>query len=607
MKEKNKLKYSIWQNVCFMIKIAWEHRKSVLFICLLITLLDVGIKLLQLFITPQILSKVEQMSRWSELVSTIVLFSTGLFLLTSLKSYVQMNTMHGRIDIRSEIIRALDHKACSTSFPNTRDPDFLKMAKGAQAACSSNDSPTENIWVTLTNILTNLVGFIIYLMLLSGLNVMLITVVLITTILGFFITKYINEWGYRHREEKATYDNQMWYIHKKAQSITLAKDIRIFGLRPWLDSIYESALRLNMAFVLKREKIYIWANVVEMFLSFARNGIAYFYLIQLALTQRLSASEFLLYFTAVSGFTTWVTGILSGFSALHKESLGISHVQEYLNIPETFLFETGKSIPRSDTWELKLENVTFRYPGSDKDIIHNLTVTIHPGEKLAIVGLNGAGKTTLIKLICGFYDPDEGRILLNGADIRQFNRKEYYSLFSAVFQEFSMLDITIAETVAQTTENIDMARVTDCMEKAGLTDMVQKFPSGLNTHIGRTVYLDGVLLSGGQTQRLLLARALYKNGPILVLDEPTAALDPLAENDIYMKYSEMTSGKTSIFISHRLASTRFCDRIIFLSNGTIIEEGTHEKLLKINGEYAKLFEIQSRYYQEGREFDEKEL
>ena len=451
-----------------------------------------------------------------------------------------------------------------------------------------------------------MVGFIAYLFLLSNLNVFLILLVAVTSIVEFFVSKHINEWEYRHREEKEVYDKEISYFLEKPRQIQFAKDVRIFGLGTWLRDLRTKSMKMLTAFVARREKVYIWANVMDVAMTLLRNGIAYVYLIWQTLEQGLPASEFLLYFTAVSGFTVWVTGILSEFSQLHKESIGLSKVQEYLNIPEPFKFEDGIQPPVADGYELKLEKVSFRYPGTEKNILENINLTIHPGEKLAVVGLNGAGKTTMVMLLCGFYDPTEGRVLLNGIDIREFNRRQYYELFSAVFQGFSIQDTTIAECVAQTATDIDMDKVTDCLDKAGLTTAIAKFPDDVKTHFGREVYLDGVMLSGGQTQRLMLARALYKDGPILVLDEPTAALDPIAENDIYMKYSEMTAGKTSLFISHRLASTRFCDRIIFVADGGIAEEGTHEELLAKNGAYANLFEVQSRYYRKGGESDEEE-
>ena len=249
----------------------------------------------------------------------------------------------------------------------------------------------------------------------------------------------------------------------------------------------------------------------------------------------------------------------------------------------------GSETVRS-AYQIKLYSSRVRYKFS---IRRNITI---------IQGASATGKTTLVKLLCGLLDPTEGCVLLNGRDIRDFNRREYYRLFSAVFQEFSIVDVTVAEEIAQTKENIDYEKIKKCIDLAGLTSNIEKLPKGLETHIGREVYLDGVLFSGGETQRLMLARALYKDGPILLLDEPTAALDPIAENDMYMKYGEMSEGKTSLFISHRLASTRFCDRIIFVADGGIKEEGTHESLMKLGGEYAQLFEVQSRYYQEGKEF-----
>ena len=431
--------------------------------------------------------------------------------------------------------------------------------------------------------------------------------VAVTTAAGFFIGQRINAWGYRHREEESSYQKKIHYIAQKTESIQLAKDIRIFGLGPWLSDIYERTLRLYDAFINRRERIYTGACAVDALLSLARNGIAYAYLIWLTLTEGLPASQFLLYFSAFTGFSTWVTGILQECSTLHKESLDLSTIQEYLHLPEPFHFADGAPVPPADRYELRLDHVTFRYPGTKKPILQDLSLTIRPGEKVAVVGLNGAGKTTLVKLLCGFYDPDEGRVLLNGQDIRQFDRRAYYQLFSTVFQESSELDITVAQTVAQRVDGIDMDKVKACVAKAGLAEKIASLPQGYDTHLGKQVYLDGVELSGGQTQRLMLARALYKDGAFLVLDEPTAALDPIAESDIYQKYNEMTAGKSSVFISHRLASTRFCDRILFIQDGGIAEEGTHEELLQKGGAYAKLFNVQARYYQEGRDLDDIQI
>lgn len=602
MKLKEKPKYNTLQNVGWMIKIAWSSRKRVMLFCVLTALFEVLLNLTQLYIAPEVLARVEQKAPLWKLLATIGVFTAALFITNGLKEYVKQNTLFARVDVRSVIIGKLARKCNMTSYPNTLDANFIKLREKAHLSCGSNAAAAEHIWQTLTMLLKNIGGLIVYLTILSRMDTVLLLVVIATCFAGFFVSKYTNNWRYARRDEEESYYQKKSYLRNKAESVELAKDIRIFGLQNWLNELLDQFHNLYLDFTLRCERVEVIADITEAVLTMARNGIAYVYLIHMALNEGLSVSEFLLYFTAVTTFTTWVMGILQEMSALHKESLDISRIREFLEYPEPFKFEDGESIPATDTYELKLENVSFRYPGAEKDIIHDLNLTVHPGEKLAIVGLNGAGKTTLVKLLCGLLDPTEGKVLLNGKDIREFNRRNYYDLFSAVFQEFSVLDVTVAEEIAQTTVDIDYDRIADCIEKAGLTAMIEKLPKGLQTHVGREVHLDGVLFSGGQTQRLMLARALYKNGPILLLDEPTAALDPIAENDIYMKYSEMTQGRTSLFISHRLASTRFCDRIIFVADGGIKEEGTHESLLALGGEYAKLFEVQSRYYQEGKEF-----
>lgn len=600
--KKEKSAYSLAQNLRFMLRYACRNARRVLVLAVLLSALHVAVNLVQLFIAPEILRRVETGAPLGELLGTIGAFTAALWAINWLTQYVDGNVLYGRVEVRSAIVKDINEKACTTSYPNTLDPAVMKLKEKADEATGSNHEATEAVWTTLTNLMTNVVCFAIYLILLKDLDPILMLVVLATTAIGFFLHRRVQRWRDSRWAQKAQYHKRMNYVRSKAQSIELAKDIRIFGLGDWIKQIQDRTLDLYSAFIEREHLMGLAVSAADVALTLARNGIAYFYLIRMALGENLPASQFLLYFGAVSGFTAWITGILDQCFELHRHGLDISRVQQYLNLPEAFRFEGGRPIPDAGEWELQLEHVTFRYPGAEKDTIHDMNLTIHPGEKLAVVGLNGAGKTTLVKLICGFYDPTEGRVLLNGMDIREFDRQAYYALFSAVFQEYSQLDVTVAQSVAQQVDGFDRDRVADCLDKAGLTKTVSELPMGIDTHVGRQVYLDGVLFSGGQTQRLMLARALYKDGPLLVLDEPTAALDPLAENDIYMKYNEMTRGKTSVFISHRLASTRFCDRILFLKDGANAEEGTHETLLALGGGYAELFEVQSRYYREGRDF-----
>ena len=598
----DKSTYHVFQNVAWMCSLAWKHRRRVLFFCGLSAVLEILYQLIQLFLAPRILTLVEEAAALQTLLGTIALFTAALFALRFGRGYLEQIDLFARIDVRSVIIGLLGRKCNTTSYPNTLKPEFIKLRDVAHTASDGNQEATEQIWHTLTELCKNVGGFAVYLTILSHLDPILLLVTIATCLAGFWIARRTSGWMYRHRDEEEAYITRKRYIHRVAESVPVAKDIRIFGLQNWINDLYASVHDVYLAFRLRAEKVKLLAELTEAVLTMARNGIAYGYLIQMALLEHLSVGEFLLYFTAISTFTQWVMGILQASLKLHTQSLDISRVREFLDYPEPFRFSGGAALPDRRPYELRLEDVSFRYDGAETDTLCHLNLTIRPGEKLAIVGLNGAGKTTLVKLLCGLLDPTEGRVLLNGVDVRQFNRQEYYGLFSAVFQEFSILNVTIAENIAQNTENIDDARVNACLDQAGLTQAVAQLPQGTKTHVGREVFLDGVLFSGGQTQRLMLARALYKDSPILILDEPTAALDPLAENDIYLKYNDMTAGKTSLFISHRLASTRFCDRIILLADGGIAEEGTHESLLAAGGAYASLFAVQSRYYQEGREF-----
>lgn len=600
MKNPKSPEYGILSNIQYMISLAVKICKSVLLLAAIQVILGVLLNLLELFIAPAILRAIEEAASLSGLLAIIAFFSLGIIFTGTAADYINMNTLFGRVSIRTHIISDLHEKFCRTSYPNTEDPDFLKRYQQAYSSTQGNDGATEAIWNTLVDLLKNGISFLFYLLLITSLNPFILGITLVTSVLGYYLGKPINEWGYRHREEESEYREKISYVIRKSMEVHLAKDIRIFQMQNWLNNQFFQALKKYQCWHNKAEKIYFGADALDTFLSFLRNGIAYGYLIYLVAGGQLSASAFLLYFSAITGFTAWISGILENLAILRKQSQKISLVREFVGSKERFLFEEGKPLffNKEEDYTIELRDVSFRYPHTEEDTLKHINLTIHKGEKLAVVGLNGAGKTTLIKLICGFYDPTEGSVLLNGEDIRKYNRRDYYKCFAAVYQNLFLLAGNIAENVAQTDVGIDMAKVKTCIEKAGLTEKIESLPQGYDSKLEKRVYEDAVELSGGELQRLILARALYKESTFIILDEPTAALDPIAENEIYRKYNDLTQGCTSVFISHRLASTRFCDRILFIENGRLAEEGTHEALTAKGGLYAKLFEVQSRYYKE---------
>ena len=589
-------------------KLAWSIKeKKVPLLCLAVTVLAVASNLVNLYISPAILGALERKASLTELLLTILLFVGGIMILSATNAYIKQNLVFGRTTVRFELLARINHKVCNTSYMNLDDKKFSNLLNGSVDASFSQPSASQAIWDTMTSILTNILGLVIYIALLSTIHPLLMCMVLITSGIGYYVHKYISRYGYRHRDERQKTHRELFYIRSVIRNWEMAKDIRIFGLRPWIEEIYDGCMEAMIAWHTKRHTVNLIIHATNIIITFLRNGIAYAYLIYLVLGGDVSVAEFLLLFSAVSGFSSWVSGILGGFNALHEQSLEITTLRECLEYPEPFTFEDGiPLIPETGTdYEIKLKNVTFRYPGAEKDTLSNINLTLHPGEKLAVVGLNGAGKTTLVKLICGFYDPTEGQVLLNGNDIRTYNRTDYYMLFSAVFQSFSLLADTIAVNIAQNDRDLDWERVRSCADKAGLLEKIESLPDGFQTYLNREVYDNAIMLSGGETQRLMLARALYKNAPFVILDEPTAALDPIAEADLYKKYCDMTAGRSSVYISHRLASTRFCDRIIFIEGSIISEEGTHEELIRKGGSYSELFEIQSKYYREGDEHHEE--
>lgn len=603
-KERVKPKYGILKCLGYIFSTAFKYRREVPVLLVFQILFNVSSAIFGFYMSPMILSKLEAHSTAGELLITAAFFIGGCFISDAAIAYIGNGMgasglkMTYQVELRSYVLEELNDKLSNTSYCHCLDNKFARTGNRAYSACGGNSGSVEGMWNTLQNLAVSFVMLIFFTAMLTYVNPIVFAVTVVISVVDFVISSYIYKYNYRHREELSHIDRPAYYLTGLPSQLSAAKDIRLFGLKSWINRLTDKAFAAKQAYSVREHRFYLIGTVSSLVLEFLRSGAIIFILLKMSIENGMSAAEFMLYFSAVNSFNGQFNGLLNNFLDMKNKCLDISCILEFLNYNEPYNFGEGAPIPKEHTYEITLEKVSYTYPESDKKIIDDLSLTIKPGEKVAIVGLNGAGKTTLIRLMTGLLDPDEGRVLLNGTDIRKFNRSEYYRLFSTVFQDFNIFDVTVAETVAQSATDIDLERVKDCIEKAGLTKAVSELPHGLNTHLGREVYLDGVVLSGGQTQRLMLARALYKNGAVLVLDEPTAALDPLAESNMYKKYNEMSAGKTSVFISHRLASTRFCDRVLYLKDGKIAEEGTHDSLLALGKEYARLFEIQSRYYQE---------
>lgn len=589
-------------NISYILKKAWIVQKTVVVFMLLMILFSVVLSILQLFMIPQIAESMETNGSLHELLGIILFFTLSILVVGGFKAYFENYVMFGRIFLRSHIDCDVQEKFNQTSFCNTEDTRFIEQHEKANKAVAGNNEATEAIWETLTTIGRSIIGFIIYLFILKQLNWIILLMLTITSAIDFMVAKKTVLWKDAHRQEEAAASHKLRYLNKQISGRKMSKDIRVFSMKDRLNSIYNDFFGQIKKYYRKCEKRFFASDIIHILLIFSRNLICYGYLLGIVIEGKISIAQFLLCFFAINGFTDWIDGILNSFSDLNRESLDIGALREFLEYKEVYNFEGNISpISGDGLYRVELQNVSFRYPGTDKNILSHLNLIIEPGEKLAIVGLNGAGKTTLIKVLCGLYDPTEGIVLLNNQDIRQFNRRNYYLLFSAVFQKFSLLAGSIAENIAQSSEEVNVELVEKCILKSDLSKKIFQFEKKYNQHMGKEVYDDAIEFSGGELQRLMLARALYKNGPIIILDEPTAALDPFAEQDVYERYSELTEGCTSIFISHRLASTKFCDRIILIEDGQITQKGTHEQLVNIKGKYSYLYSIQSQYYQEEAE------
>ncbi len=487
------------------------------------------------------------------------------------------------------------NKNLNTPYMNIESLEGREKNKRAMEFYRSYYSSSADFLETCNQMLVCLVGVVTSLALIYKINVIMILIILATCVGEFFLLKFLNKKEKGVKDSRSSIFVKFDYYYSLSKDITAAKDIRLYG---FADYFVFSIARL-IAGLEKITSKYMHQSVkvggTRALLNLMRELVAYAYLTYLVCQNKLSVSDFIFYFGIITGFSNWIMNLVYLYSNMERCCNDCAAFREFVECSEEN--KNQPDIDFKDIYSIEFKNVHFTYPSAQKSTINNMSFKVNSGENIAIVGENGAGKTTAIKLLCGLYYPTDGDILVNGKSSRDFSSDSYFNLFSAVFQDYNFLPMSIAENICAASE-YDKDKLYSAFEKAGIMDKINSLENKENSLMVKDVYKGAVDFSGGEKQKLLLAKAIYKNAPVLILDEPTAALDPIAENELYLKYNEMTDNKISFFISHRLSSTRFCDRILFIKDGTIAESGTHEELMALKGSYYKMYQVQSYYYKE---------
>lgn len=509
----------------------------------------------------------------------------------------------------------LFEKYMTCSYEKLEDADFTAHYKEADGYLADDNHFLSEAAMHIIEIGSGALGIILYFSILIRLPKWVLAVLITGTIVELLISRNAENERKKRQETIGRLTRKADYMNKTAADVRSAKDIRIFGMIPWLEEKFTAVLDRFHIENTQVEKQRIRIAGIRAGISGVLEILTGILLAVFVLQEKLSLAEYILYVGAIRSFSMWSFQFGTLMQNFYRMNGDLSRIRSFIDGEETIQLNTQTQVNKQsnrsivNTTGMKFDHVSkieflhvfYRYPKSDRWIVKDLSFVIEDGEKIALVGMNGAGKTTMIKLLCGLLIPTKGTIRINGVSSTDISREDYYRLFSTVFQDIHLFPASIQKNIVCSDEQIDPIRFDDAVKKSGMDQVAQKFRDGLNTLLVAEVDENAVNLSGGQVQKLMLARAIYKNAPILLLDEPTAALDPIAEKNIYLQYNEMAEGKVSVFISHRLASTVFCDRIFFMKNGIIAEEGTHEELIQKKGDYYEAFSVQSKYYQEEEE------
>ncbi len=605
------VKYSTWENTFYLLKNIWKWDKVLFLLSAIQVPATVIIPLLGIYLPKVLIDSIAESVSISQLMINIGVPIIGIIALNIILKASSEGIVGKKIFHRMKYVRLLMYKQMDTDFENIDGPEAQEKSMKANMATNQNSAATEAIIDTSIEFFSNIFGFILYAGIIFTIHPLIVGFIILSSVINYFVGKYVNNYEHKNKDNLAPIERKLRYIRFKTGDFKSAKDMRLYNMSPWFQGMYHKLLNRRIYFQKKNVSRRYFSNIVDGILLFIRDGMTYGFLIYSVLYKNMPIGDFVLYFGAVTGLSTWLSGIVKNLNELNSMSLATNDLREFLEMKDNMNRDEGVDLPKSYELpcDIELKNLYYKYPEAKNYTIKDISLHIKKGEKLALVGVNGAGKTTLVKLICGLYTPTKGEIYINGKKSSLYNRDEYYTLFSVVFQDTYLLPVSIEKNIALVPEeDIDDEKMDKVLNMSGLMNKIKSLPNDRKTLLVKSVYDEAIELSGGETQKLMLARALYKDAPIIILDEPTAALDPIAENEIYQKYNELTKNHTSVFISHRLSSTRFCDRIVFLEDGRIVEEGDHYSLMEKNGRYRQMYDVQSYYYKDdigGEEYAEE--
>ena len=600
MKEK---RYNIVQNIIHLLGMAYKHYKIVFLFIMLEMICNGLLPLFGLYLPKLAVELVLENQGLNHAMLTLGGFAAAYVLVQCINSVASNGKYPFQNNLRMVYTQSLLMKALDCDYNIMETSEGQTWYEKAKSTINNGDqSATSQMFNATTRLISGLISFVFVFGIISNLSLYIVALLLLLSVIGYFSDNSAVNYEEKQWQLFGDLRKKRAYMERAMADTTAAKDIRVYNLKFLFWNINENLLERTFSYLTKVKNRYFLSGSIKTLITLCRDGVAYVYCIRQVTNGSITIPEFVLYMGAIASFSAWLNNIITNIITLKRENIRLNDLRAFFEYTNKFDPENPLPIKTIATpIEIEFKNVGFRYTEDTPKILDGLSFHIRANEKAALVGVNGAGKTTIVKLLCGFYKVTEGEILINGYNIDLFKRADLYTLFSAVFQDICILPVTAGENISflKATES-DEKRLLRCLEIAGIKDEIMKHDKKLNTPMLKAIDENGIILSGGQQQKLLLARALYKNAPLLILDEPTAALDPIAESEVYEKFHEVTENKTAIYISHRLASTRFCDKILMLKEGRIIESGSHDELIAKNGEYAYMFEIQSHYYkQEG--------